>query len=720
MDKKLHRARRANKPSSTRGVPRSNSNARKGIETHTCRRKPLNKQNNRENRRHDSDPVATLCFIRNSLMDILRDTRTLFSEYGNADYQRDICTTSRRLDSEGIRFATVTLPSFFDSLLLCLERKEQAFRPKGFKISKPKSVGITGPHFLRGLVKPILESPDSDKASKCIGLVYQFCVAFKKVQTESKVPIKQTREQLVDFVQTDIDLSQIDWSTDVTRDIAREAKSLITQVLHGLDPFDRNQASDFIPRPGPGATNTPTKHAERFRPSVWFDKLNEVFNIEEWFYPPRAPAHTQPRWGFNDHPCWPNVGRRKHRRTPSYTGSAAPPTARFKFVPKTAVKDRGICIEENEVQFLQQALRRGMVKRIEAHPLTKGYVNFTSQLVNGELALAASKTRQWATIDMSAASDRISRKLVFYLFGGNKQLLRALEAVSTDIIELPKVKGFKFIKYMPINKIAPMGSAICFPIMALVHYALIKAILKLSSLPAAVTRDVWVYGDDIVVSVDAVQAVYDYLPYFGMKFNAEKSFVKSLFRESCGIHAYNGMNVTPLRYKSVLHRSSAPCDLATFLRLEEAFFKKGYRHTCARLRTDISNVVKVRRKIRDIPFVHTSSPIFGFYRENSEASLSEFRQTHERMWLPSLGLLGPVGGKNRHLFAYSQTWIYPEVCTIVDSFDESVSFPDEEDRYLRYLVQGGKWGRSELYEEYSRNTRLVLNAVNESSLGFRC
>jgi hypothetical protein len=149
----------------------------------------------------------------------------------------------------------------------------------------------------------------------------------------------------------------------------------------------------------------------------------------------------------------------------------------------------------------------------------------------------------------------------------------AIEACSTVTVVLPKVKGFKFIEEMPIKKIAPMGSAICFPIMALVHFALIKAILNRSSIARVNTRDVYVYGDDIIVNRQCVQAIYDYLPLFGMKINTDKSFSRSYFRESCGLHAYKGAEVTPIRFKCTINSESSPQHLATALRLEEALYQ---------------------------------------------------------------------------------------------------------------------------------------------------
>jgi len=517
-------------------------------------------------------------------------------------------------------------------------------------------------------------------------------------------------------------LNYVDWSQEPVRDIARDARQLIGRVIKGLNPFDPDQAKDFRPRPGPGACNTPMEHAHRYRPRVWYDELMSVFNPDEWFKPPFAPPgfitnQIDARKWWEDRPRSLRIGRRSKKATQKYLVADQKPSSRFKFVPKTFEKMRGICIEENEVQWHQQAIRRALYKHIEKHPLTTGYVNFTTQLVNRDLALKGSVSGEWATIDMSSASDRISRKLVAYLFGENKELLKAIEACSTDTVLLPKVKGMHFIDKMPVNKIAPMGSAICFPIMALVHFALIKAILNHSSIARCNTRDVYVYGDDIIVRRSCVQAIYDYLPLFGMKINTDKSFSRGYFRESCGLHAYKGVEVTPVRFKTVLSPTSSPQMLATALRLEESFYYKGFGNTAGLLRQSVQEVAR-KYGINTVPYVNTKSPMFGFFRADGDAYLMDFVKTHSERWRR------PKRGKYlRHAAEWSVdlcTWIYHRVAMIVDQFDEKSSFLGEEDRYLRYLVQDGQWASNEYDEGFSRNTMFRKKDVVESALGYRC
>jgi hypothetical protein len=641
------------------------------------------------------------------LLAMLRDIRTINTRYRNADLDRDIETVSRRVNAQGVKFATLHLPRFFDGLVGYLETGKSVY--PGFK----KLGRQQYPHFLRGLVAPIYAHPTSGIAVENMKQVYQFCMAFKKIQGPADQ--KLLRSQLADFVDVDIELNSLDISLEPVRDIARHAKEIIGDVMKGLDPHDPDQSQLFIPRPGPGATNTATKHAHRFRPMRWYTDLFDVFEPSNWFQPPYSPRTTWPRYWQKQLPTGlTRIGRRRVRSVIRKTTPGHIPTSRFKFVPKTFEKMRGICIEENELQWFQQAIRRAMYKRIEAHPVTKGFVNFSSQLVNRALALDGSRNQDWATIDMSSASDRISLKLVRYLFSMNKPLLAAIEACSSRWDELPKGTEDYFIRYLPLNKIAPMGSAICFPIMSLVHYALIRAILYRASVARDKSRNVYVYGDDIIVDRSCVQAIYDYLPLFGMKINTDKSFSNSLFRESCGCHAYNGVDITPTRFKNLLTIESSPADLATALRLEEAFYYKGYKQTAGLLRHDIQEVA-LKYGIKHVPLVNTKSQLFGFYRNDCDAKLSEFITHAKRRWV--------VGDEDSQLSRnrpFSQTWVYEKVAVIADTFDESSSFLCEEDRYLRYLTLGGQWASKKYDEGFSRNTIFRKIELVESSLGYRC
>lgn len=56
-----------------------------------------------------------------------------------------------------------------------------------------------------------------------------------------------------------------------------------------------------------------------------------------------------------------------------------------------------------------------------------------------------------------------------------------------------------------------------------------------------------VYGDDIIIPTDGFDSMIEWLQKFDLIPNRGKSFSKSFFREACGMDAYKGYDVTPIK-----------------------------------------------------------------------------------------------------------------------------------------------------------------------------
>jgi hypothetical protein len=367
------------------------------------------------------------------------------------------------------------------------------------------------------------------------------------------------------------------------------------------------------------------------------------------------------------------------------------PTSRFKFVPKTQDKARGICIEENEVQFLQQAVRRLITRHILRDKHLKTRIALNDQNVNAGLALKSSLTRDMSTIDMSDASDRVARDLVSWLFQDNPELHDALMALSTKWIEPPKEAGGQPL--MRTNKFAPMGSALCFPVMSLVHFCLCRAIILLSDIAdrQEKSHSVYVYGDDIVIPSDCYTAITDWLPRFGMKLNQTKSFVHSHFRESCGIHAYKGHDITPVYVKHIPYPQSIGT-LCALLAVERDLFLKGFTSTAGLHRK------RIQECFWNIPEVPLDSPVIGFKRpsvrlEGSPALRGAFQK---RRWSDDL-----------HCWEYLAT-------VLIDKLQVS-HIPTEHEALLHWQCTGSEESRKT--EDSLELMKLAKRWVLESALG---
>jgi hypothetical protein len=107
------------------------------------------------------------------------------------------------------------------------------------------------------------------------------------------------------------------------------------------------------------------------------------------------------------------------------------------------------------------------------------------------------------------------------------------------------------------------------------------------------------------------------LPLFGMKFNTEKSYTHSWFRESCGLHAYKGVEITPEYFKYLPNYHSPRDVVLSLLSTEARLFRKGYNRTAALVRSELQKVKCIGGY--EFPYVRPKSPILGWIREDKDA-----------------------------------------------------------------------------------------------------
>lgn len=210
-------------------------------------------------------------------------------------------------------------------------------------------------------------------------------------------------------------------------------------------------------------------------------------------------------------------------------------------VPKDSRGPRLICVHPAEAIWIQQGQRSVLEDAITQSSLTAGKINFTDQTVNGQLALASSVTRELVTLDLKEASDRISSELVRYLFGETVyELLSCSRANKVKLLD-----G----RVITLQKWAPMGNCLTFPVQSLIFWALVRA--SIVSRYGVNCTDIYVFGDDILYPSKYHDCVVNGLVSSGLIPNMNKTFVKGFFRESCGVDAYKGIDVTPFRMKAV-------------------------------------------------------------------------------------------------------------------------------------------------------------------------
>lgn len=206
------------------------------------------------------------------------------------------------------------------------------------------------------------------------------------------------------------------------------------------------------------------------------------------------------------------------------------PGGRYDTVPKTVLTDRSILVEPRLNTILQKRVGlqlKGLLKRVD--------VDLEDQSRNQVLA-AMARHMDLATLDLEAASDSVSRKVVEIL----------LPPCWFDILDDLRSKWYQGVDgtWLRLEKFSSMGNGFTFELESLIFWALASASSELSY-----RSTVGVYGDDIIVHRDAVPLLVESLSTLGFVLNKEKSFVDGEFFESCGKHYFGGHDVTPLYQK---------------------------------------------------------------------------------------------------------------------------------------------------------------------------
>jgi hypothetical protein len=202
-------------------------------------------------------------------------------------------------------------------------------------------------------------------------------------------------------------------------------------------------------------------------------------------------------------------------------------------VPKDARSDRVIAIEPLLNMFYQKGVGGVIRSRLRKHGC-----DLNDQTHNQRLALSGSISGRLATIDLSSASDSISRELVEFLLPDD--WLVAMKCLRSVYTQLPSGE------WHFLQKFSSMGNGFTFELESLIFLALTRVATYHTQ-----RRDspIGVYGDDIVVDTDSVPLLIHLLGICGFSVNVEKSFSSGPFRESCGKHYFLGRDVTPIYLK---------------------------------------------------------------------------------------------------------------------------------------------------------------------------
>jgi hypothetical protein len=225
--------------------------------------------------------------------------------------------------------------------------------------------------------------------------------------------------------------------------------------------------------------------------------------------------------------------------------------SRLDFVPKTAKVDRSIAVEPVLNQMFQLGLGDWIAKR-----LRRIGVNTRDQSRNQRLAKEGSLTGALATLDLSSASDTVSKGIVAHL----------LPFDWVSLLNYGRCSHYTFDNVRKrFQKFSSMGNGFTFPLETLIFYALA---FSATEAVGASTENVSVYGDDIIIPVEAYSLLCDTLHSVGFIPNPAKSFASGPFRESCGKDYLSGIDIRPCYIKDIL-------DCSTLFVLHNFYVRRG-------------------------------------------------------------------------------------------------------------------------------------------------
>jgi len=239
------------------------------------------------------------------------------------------------------------------------------------------------------------------------------------------------------------------------------------------------------------------------------------------------------------------------------------------FVAKSYKTFRTISMEPTTLQYLQQGVWKAIDSQVNSSRYLRNRIGFHEQERNQILAEAGSIDRDFATIDLSAASDSVGYELVKKLFRGT-WLLRYVVALRSTHSLLPDGR------LVELKKFAPMGSALCFPIETIIFASICEVVTRKHRVNGGYS----VFGDDIIVPTQCVDDVMQILETLGFRVNRDKSFYDPdcWFRESCGGEYCDGFDVTPMRVSRNYASREQLVRQAKLIELSNTAYKRGFKN----------------------------------------------------------------------------------------------------------------------------------------------
>lgn len=359
----------------------------------------------------------------------------------------------------------------------------------------------------------------------------------------------------------------------------------------------RYEASEWRFRHGPGAIAAISGPVNKYLWESWPSRLDSRFPISEY--------------GYHSHTSF-------LRNVTAKLLGETEESSRLCAVAKTIDKPRLIAVEPASHQWCQQNVwhyfcDRTRVAEDGSRGVMDRFLKYRDQTLNQELCRRGSVDGSLATLDLSEASDRVTCDVVGNAFRSNPTLLCSLAACRTRTLRV--LGASKDAPAHKLKKFSTMGSACTFPVESILFLGISIASTLFALYPKEHARKamrtktvmdlegkVGVYGDDLIVPVIAWDVVQRALSALHFKVNTAKSYGTGRFRESCGVDAWAGVDVSPVYWRRPM--DGRPESVASTLDVRNRFYLRWFRATAEVL----------DRALRDFQFpsVRPTSGITGF------------------------------------------------------------------------------------------------------------
>lgn len=579
------------------------------------------------------------------------------------DSMRDNKRLLLAIEQHGLRFVFETMPAFAKHFDKCLANGRLI--KSGLTHMGPFRHDTPIPRLFKGLLLRVFDRFGvlrSDPDVQAIRFVRQLCLAVKRYRVDC--PESSTWKHVDEFYRTDseVRLGSRNWndddlgppredlhvgdfldsgpvvpsmceqhdctttdSTSITREHLCTIQLVADMVTSEIGRFD---PTEWNPRHGPGAVSD-QKGGYKYDFPNWPDKLDASFPYD--------------LFGFSNYDHWVQSISSESSSFENRISEESP--SRLIAVPKSFAGPRLIASEPTSHQWCQQIIRDFLTDRVKDTSIDSS-ISFRDQTPNQVLARSASYSGSHSTIDLSSASDRISCYLVERLFRKSESLVRSLHSVRTRYIVQDIDR--KSPSLYQLRKFSTMGSAVTFPMQTYIFTIIaVGSILYERKITPSyrnirrISKEVRVFGDDMIVPLDSHGSVTGALTLLGLKVNPDKTFFTGKFRESCGYDGYGGSDVTKVSIMSA-PALSKPESILSNLDVHNNLYIRGYLRTAEFIRKTVGLI-----KNYNFMNVPMGSGSLGWYDASNSGNSHLKRRWNPRLQRLEARVTVPQGKMNR-------------------------------------------------------------------------